>query len=468
MEEGLIVMNRRIKLNRKVLVLLAFVTACVLCSCGNNKNKSNTSKNTINQAAVKEIEKNYDGMFTGVVKKYDEDKKTVTVYNINEKKEYVFNYNGGTDIKDEYDTLITMPQIEMGEIVDVYYYESNQKLTALNISKEAWTYKHVGNLKTDKTSQRMKISNHNYWYDEGLLLFSQTEPIELLDLHAKDELTVKGVGSQICSIIVTTGHGYIRLTNYNDFIGGTIEVGYGIITPIVKDMLIVAKEGKYKVILENGELIANKNINLKRNEEITLDMSGYKMPKERIGYVRFDIEPFGADLFINGTSVNYLDPIKLNYGRHRIRVTMNGYDDFNGFLTIGETTPTITIRLAEGSYDVESEDTQTGETQTSHDSTIEEVEDKDKEPDISGDEETLGTTSVDKNHTITVESPAGASLYLNGKLMGTVPITFTKEIGTHIMVFSQNGYVTKSYSVEVLDDNENAVFNFPDMLALTQ
>jgi len=436
---------------------------CLLCGCQNHKNSSN--KNATKQTTVAETGNNYDTTFTGVVKEYDEFKKTVTVYDINGKMDYVFDYNGGTDIKDEYDAVITLPQIEIGEIVDVYYYEASQKLTALSISKEAWTYNKVGNLVTDKTAQRMKISERNFRYDDGLLLFSEDETIELIDLHAKDELMIKGVGSQICSIIVTTGHGYIRLTNYSDFVGGTIEVGYGIITPIVDDMLIVAREGEYKVVLENGELVARENVKLKRNEEITLDMTGYKMPEARIGYVRFDIDPYGADLYINGASVDYSDPIKLNYGKHRIQVTMNGYDDFNGTLTIGESTPTISIRLAEGTYDVESEDTSTGKTQTSNDTSIEEVEDEAEATEAADSENTTGTTSIDNEHSITVESPAGASLYLNGKQMGTVPITFTKEIGTHIIVLSESGYVTKSYSVEVLDDGENAVFNFPDMIA---
>ncbi len=434
---------------------------CLLCSCQTNKNSS--YKSATKQPTINKTENNYDTTFIGVIKDYDENKKNVTVYDINGKMEYVFDYNGGTDIKDEYDAVITMPQIEIGEIVDVFYYEASQKLTALNISKDAWTYNKVGNLVTDKTAQRMKISERNFRYDEGLLLFSEGEPIDLIDLHAKDELMIKGVGSRICSIVVTTGHGYIRLSNYSDFVGGTIEVGYGIITPIIDDMLIVAREGEYKVLLENGELVAKKNVKLKRNEEITLDMTGYKMPEDRIGYVRFDIEPYGADLYINGASVDYADPIKLNYGEHTIQVTMTGYNDFNGTLTIGESTPTISIRLAAGTYDVKSEDSSTGQTKTSNDTTIEE-EDEDKTSKTSDSENTTGTTSIDKEHSITVESPAGASLYLNGKRMGTVPITFTKEIGTHIIVLSESGFVTKSYSVEVLDDGENAVFNFPDMI----
>ncbi|MFA9463578.1 MAG: PEGA domain-containing protein [Velocimicrobium sp.] len=446
------------------LGLIIFVIIGLLSACQRDKNSTNTNEKVTLHPMVQEADVNYDTMFTGVIKSYDDKLKTVSVFDINGNMSYTFDYNSSTDIKNAYDEIITMPQITIGEIVDVCYYEASQKLTALSISKEAWTYKKVGNLVTDKTSRRMKISGHNYWYNDGLLLFSEEEPIELIDVHEKDELTVKGVGSQICSIIVTTGHGYIRLKNYSDFVGGTIEVGYGIIIPIVKDMLIVAREGDYKVNLENGELLAEKNIKLKRNEEITLDLSEYKMPESRIGYVRFDIEPYGADLSINGAIVDYSDPIKLNYGKHRIWVSMNGYDDFYGTLTIGESTPTITIRLAEGTYTVQTGDDETGEAHKSNDTTLEQVQDDEEKDDNKGEDEEK--VLIDNDHIITIESPAGATLYLNGKQMGIIPISFTKEIGNHIIVLSQSGYITKSYSVEVLDDGENTVFNFPDMILM--
>lgn len=456
-------MNQGRMRQKTVRGLLVILALCLLCGCQGRKNKGSVDQDAINQPSASTETDNYDTVFTGVVTGYDENKKTLSLYDIKGKMNYVLEYNGGTDIKDAYDQMITIPQIAVGEIVDAYYYEANQKLTALNISKEAWTYNKVGNLLTDKSMMRMKISDHTFWYDDGLHLFSENQEIELIDLHARDELRVKGVGSQICSITVTTGHGYIRLKNYADFIGGTIEIGYGIITPIVEDMLIVAREGEYKVVLENGELTAQESVKLKRNQQITLDMRGYKMPKERIGYVRFDIEPYGADLYINGNRMDYSEPVKLNYGKHTIKVTMNGYDDFNGTLTIGESTPIISIRLAEGSYEVETDDSG-GKNQTNNNTTIEKTPEEEQTQSEGNEDSEGGTTATDEAHTITVESPAGATLYLNGKKIGTVPVSFTKEIGTHVFVLSQSGYVTKSYSIEVLDDGENAVFNFPAMI----
>ncbi len=469
--------QRKNNLFISICFICLMLSACLFSGCSGNP--SGTTRNSPPKVVNAPEEVNYDTTMTGIVRDYNVDAKFITVYDITNKQELKLDYTGGTQLYNLYDQPIVMSQVTLGEIVDLYYYGQSQKLTELRISKEAWTYKGVANLTINKTDYRMKISQQNYWYDEGLTLFSDNQPIDLIDLGTKDILTVKGLDSQVCSIMVTTGHGYIRLKNYADFIGGTLEVGYGIIVPIVEDMLIVAQEGSYNVILENGELVGTQDITLKRNEEVVVDMSAYYIEKERIGYVRFDLDPYGADLYINDTLVDYSDPIKLNYGRHEIRVTMTGYDEFNGILTIGESTPTICISLAEGTAqvvdnsggDISGGDTSDGDTsETTGGETITdivEVDDTDTTDDTDPSNSTGvidGTTSVDNDHTITIESPAGATLYLNGKRLGTLPLSFTKEIGNHIFVLSQAGYLTKSYSVEVIDDGENVVLNFPSMI----
>lgn len=472
-------LNQREKRHHFGVIMLVLLVVSLLCSCGSKRNSKDDASSVLadtqtDDRAAKEA------VFTGVLKNIDEDSNLVTVFDIQGKSDTVFHYTGGTDIRDAYDQVVVISQLSLGEIVTVTYQEDTQKLVSLLVSKDAWEYSGVANLSLDKTNYRMTIGDRNYWYEEGLLLFSKDQLIDLIDLNPRDVLKIKGVGSQICSIVVTTGHGYIRLTNYSDFIGGTIEIGYGIILPIVDNMLIVAREGEHRITLENGELAALDSVILERDKEVVLDFSAYHVEAERVGYVRFEIEPYGADLYINGSVVNYSEPIKMNYGKHNIRVTMNGYDDFNGILTIGEFTPTININLVEGTYDVTANDeedvtaedkTETKdpaaaekEPDTKIEPTEEDTTEKDTTENSDNQADEVGTTSIDKEHTITVESPAGASLYLNGTLKGTIPLTFVKEIGNHIFVLSQPEYTTTSYSVEVLDDGENALYNFSDMI----
>ena len=54
-------------------------------------------------------------------------------------------------------------------------------------------------------------------------------------------------------------------------------------------------------------------------------------------------------------------------------------------------------------------------------------------------------------------------MYLDNVFKGMAPCSFTKVIGSQTITLSRTGYVTKSYSVDILDDNENAEFTFADL-----
>ncbi len=522
----------------KLLLMLFFVCNIVFVACGSpnttqtTQTQSNISK--LPQETEQQEKENNNIEILGVVKAIHHTNKTITIYDLNSELDMVFTYTGGTDIRDAHNKMITMDQIEVGEIVDGNYNNSNRKLMRLYIHKEAWTYNGVHKFSIDQTDNIITIAKKKYRYNEQIVITDGKNLMEPIDLNARDELSVKGIGSYIYSVRVTKGHGYIRLTGEDAFLGGTIEVGYGIIVPVVEDMLIVAREGSYRVILENGELEAIKDIRLLRDEEITLDLSEYKVEEERIGHVDFQIKPIGADLYINGQLVNYAELVELNYGEHVIRVALTGYEDFTGILNIAETTSTVQITLAEAKEDEDEEEkdsssdntsngssnnssttskedntssSESSEDNTDNNSSNTSKEDKEEKEDdnsennsekeenedntsssgssgnVSSDDgesdttlekteeentTTMGTVEIDEEHTITIQSPDGAKVYLNGTLKGTAPITIPKEIGTHTITLSKKGYTTKSYTVEVKNNGEDVTFNFPDMTKVLQ
>lgn len=67
-------------------------------------------------------------------------------------------------------------------------------------------------------------------------------------------MTVRGVGIHVYSITRTAGHGYVRLTGYEDFTGGMVEVGNRIILPIADNMLITAPAGIYRSNFVQGSV----------------------------------------------------------------------------------------------------------------------------------------------------------------------------------------------------------------------
>lgn len=497
--------QNKIKYQNFSKVIIMILISIIITGCVNTSNRDqfttiSSNKNVINEEKVK-----YDSEFLGVIKSIDTEMQIVTILDIKSGTDFILSYNGATDITNKYDAILAMSQMDVGEIVDVYFVKESNKLIKLQKSKKSWEYQDVGNLIIDRTNKIMKIADRKYRYFDSLVVLSDEQLRELIDINKQDILTVKGVGANIYSITITRGHGYIRLQNYKDFIGGFIEVGYGIIEPVSEDMLIVAREGDYKLTMQNGQLIGSKRINVVRDQEMLVDMGEFKNTDNEIGKVDFIIEPQGAELRINGAAVDYSKTIKLNYGRHAIRVSLDGYSEFNGILKIAKSHQVIKINLVEPSKSevVENEtdnilDNQVGNTnenqsnneaENNTDSNLNnEVQNNTESPETSQtpqatdsnnteekdnteltdvpkeDASTSETVKVDSDHKMSVKSPVGAKMYLNGTYKGTVPVDIPKEIGNHTITFQQEGYETKSYQLEVIDDGSDAYFSYPNMI----
>lgn len=445
------------------------------------------SKNVIDTSAesVDSITGEADSRFLGVVKDINTDIHAITIIDIEDSSEKVLYFNGGTDISDKYGKIMSMSQINLGEMVDTYYIRDENKLVKMQISNDAWEYKGVGNLKINSSEKVMKITDTKYQYTEKLVIANDGKLVGLIDINDKDELTIKGAGKKIWSILVTKGHGYIRLSNYDAFIDGAVEVGYDIFMPVSKDMLIVAREGNYKITLENGNLKGSKQINVVRNREILVDMSEYKKEAVQISDVYFEIDPFGALLYVDGKETDYAEPVSLTYGNHDIKVNLGGYKGYAGTLFVNESSMTIPIILADQSkegaenagsaeedgsnedtpveVDPEEESNVIGQTPDGSDITLEGDAEEDEPVPSEGDI----TPVIDTDHKIYVEAPIGAEVYFDGNLKGTVPCSFTKQTGNHTITFRKSGYETKSYSIEVSDNDEDIKLDLPEMAPLS-
>ena len=60
-----------------------------------------------------------------------------------------------------------------------------------------------------------------------------------------------------------------------------------------------------------------------------------------------------------------------------------------------------------------------------------------------------------------VDAPVGATLYVDGEEVGSVPCSFDKVKGSHTITLTRDGYATKSYSVYVDGNKKDKVYEFP-------
>ena len=132
-----------------------------------------------------------------------------------------------------------------------------------------------------------------------------------------------------------------------------------------------------------------------------------------------------------------------------MKVAMTGYTTYTGTLDVEEKASTVRIDLVE-----EKADTTKTTAKPSSTSSKTSTDDTDS---------TTRTKKMDSDHTITVSAPEGAEVYLDNVYKGLAPCTFTKVIGSQTITLRKDGYTTKSYSVDVLDDDQDVKFSFSDL-----
>ena len=133
---------------------------------------------------------------------------------------------------------------------------------------------------------------------------------------------------------------------------------------------------------------------------------------------------------------------------------MTGYQTYSGILDVEEASKTISISLTDEEESEASATPSASSTPAASSSSS----------DSSSDSNTV-TKKIDSGHTITVSAPEGASVYLDNVYKGMAPCTFTKVIGSQTITLSETGKVTKSYTVDILDDDKNTKLSFADLVA---
>lgn len=426
--------------HRILLGILAFLILGVTgCHSGTGKPQS-----TENPNEGVTYEKGVD--FVGVIKAVDTDLETIEFYDATFDSIESYSYSGGTEILTKNETQMTASELEAGDVYDVYTSEDGRKIVKLQQTSGITKYVDAG-VQVDAEQKRLTIQGINYAYTEHLLVFSEGKLIQPMEITSEDKVTFRGVTGQAYSLIVTRGHGYIQPKNYKDFLGGTVTVQGEVILPVSENMLLSVPEGTQLLAMNNGDLTSEASVEVKRGQVTEVNMAQFQTQVPNTARVRFNINPAGAEVYVNGALQDPSKPVSLKYGNHSIKVVLEGYNDYIGVVHVQDPNPTIKIDLAEESAEVEDEDSSSS------------VSDEDN----SSSSTKSSTTSYDKEHKITVSAPSGAAVYVDGAYKGVVPCDFTKMLGNVTLTLTKEGYETKSYSVQISDDSQNVTWSFPDL-----
>ena len=421
-----------------------------------------------------------------VIQSIDLEEGTMSFLEIDKGKQYDLFYNNGVDVRNKYGEIMSGTMLSVGQIVDITYNTENNKLLEIAINKDAWEVRQISGFTFDRANHQATILNRVYQYTSDLLVFSNGEQIPDSEVCREDQLTARGYGGKLLSLTVDLGHGYVKLKDYDTYIGGMIEIGYDVIVPVTEDMLLTVREGNYKLKITKGSNSGYKSIAVTRDEENIVSLKELQIAPESIGSIYFDVSPAEARVMIDGETIDTSDIVELTYGRHRIRITADGYESKEGYVTIDAAYRIMTIELAKqgddsstsGSSNTSSE---TGSATTTGSSvgTASTASTASTDTGSSSGDSTSSQTTESKNtstaseasastiettkNIVNIEKPIGAYCYLDGSYVGVVPCSFPKTVGNHVITFSMNGCYTKSYTIQCENNGKDDTHSFDSL-----
>ena len=435
-----IYMKYRKEKRKGFAVVLGLLCMLLAAGCSFKKNQKETNPDSTQGADTGFVltgPGSFDSADTAVVVRIDKEEEKITFLNLTINRNYTLQYDGTTVFSDKYGQSMTLEQIREGDIVDVTFLKSKKKLATLTISGDSWTTADISRYQFDVVSHDVSIGNEIYKVTENTKIFSNGEQIEMMDLNSTDILTFNGIGNTVHSIVVEKGHGYLRLSGDENFIGGWIEVGQNIIYQITEDMLLTVPEGSYQVLISTKGGGGTKSVIINRNTEVTLDISDLEIEAPQYGQVLFAMSPSSASLYVDGNLVDTSLPVTLEYGIHQLMARADGYSTVTSYLKVAQESAGIDITL-----DLEDE----------------EEEENSEETVSSGN-----STTTASYYQVYIDAPEGAEVYLDGNYIGICPISFKKVEGPHVITLRRTGYETRSYTIQVDGEDKDISYSFAEL-----
>lgn len=424
---------------RSFLLLLFFCSFLYGCDgCGEEQSEPETEEVLIQSTYQ---EKLADSMDEAILISVSEEKKQIRLYNLVLGRTYTLDYNGATGMKNRFGDELVAGQLSEGDMVRVTFLKDEKLAKSIQLLDRVTTYEGISDFTINKVACTMSFGGNLYNLHENMPVLSAGRQITLEEINPADTLKIVAEDHQIYGITVEQGHGYVRLSGHEAFVGGWIEIGQAVITEVTDEMLLVVPEGVYTLYISKDGVAGSREISVVRDEETQVDVSELQTEKiKKTGKIIFTISPTTAELYIDGKETDYSGEVELDYGIHQMKVKAEGYSTLVQYVKVGEAFANLNIELekSDGSE-----------------------EDGDEEETVSANSASTATTS---GYRVYIDAPVGAELYLDGSYVGIVPVNFEKKAGTYIVSLRRDGYQTRSYTLQVDDSQKDVTYSFSELL----
>lgn len=442
----------------------------------------------------------YDSEDAAIVVKKDLEAGTVQFQNISTSRRYTLNYSGTTKLYDKNDQALSMQQLKEGSVVTVRFYKPEKSLAYVKENPDCISYSNIQNYTMDLKNGTIAIGSELYNISGHVVVVSGGRETDMMEVNPVDVISVWGYKNMIYGINVERGHGYLRLQNEDYFVGGWLDIGDKVIKKITEGMLLVVPEGTYNVMVSHKGSSATQEISFARNEEMAWDLGSVEITVVQKGSIIFTLTPATAKVAIDGKEVDVSKPVTLDYGLHQMRITAEGYESVGQYIKVAEPSANISVEL-EKSEEETAQDKSEKEDTDKEDSDKEDTDKEDSDKEDSDDkeqdekegtptkkyqssnndeEEETSENSSEKEsgetkdvvvspagkYRVYIDAPEGAEAYLDGSYIGITPISFNKVAGSYVVTLRKTGYQTRSYTLQVDDEDKDVNYSFTELIKL--
>ena len=359
-----------------MIYLLCLLAAAAVSGCGGNKEPDSANgtiyyypkDDTDNAGGTQTVEEGVtadelEGLY--LVVEVNSAEESIRLYRYTNGLEYQYYYSLATQFLDKYGNHTSVVNFTSGRVVTIEGVDEQGRISQVQIADNVWEYRDVTKYAVDEERRIFTIAGTRYGYDAGTQILSDGQRRKLSDLTEHDKLCVTGIGKNIISIVITTGHGTLRLSNTQLFEGSYLQLNSNIFVEITPDMEMDVPEGDYLLSVANDGWGGSCEITVTRDEETDVDLDTIKGEGPKYGTILFTVDVEGAEIKIDGEKIDYSSTVQLRYGWHSMEVTAAGYDTWSKRLYVNSQEATIVIELTDGE---ETKDSSEDETQTTENS----------------------------------------------------------------------------------------------------
>ncbi len=210
----------------------------------------------------------------GIVLGVDTENKVISIYDVKDESKTEFKYDGASRFYGSAGSIVTAGVLQIGDLLHFTARAgSPEKLAVAEWSEEIWEKSKIEDLVIYPEEHVMVIRNQNYKYSDDLCIIDNGERTGLDNLlTTADRYTIRGEGTTVYEIIVTIGHGTLKLLNYKDYDGGLVTIGDRYAFDVSAPAEYVVREGTYRVEVGRGRLNAFQTIEVRRNRTVFFDL----------------------------------------------------------------------------------------------------------------------------------------------------------------------------------------------------